>query len=71
MNPTLYVNYSQANCTFTITNDAGGTVGSIAPGAYNVQIATPVQFADGKDRTGLAPTDMSDCLGAVAFQLTG
>jgi hypothetical protein len=71
VNPTLYVNYSQANCTFTITNDSGGTVSSIAPGSYNVQITTPVQFEDGKDRTGLAPGDMSDCLGAVAFELNG
>ena len=41
--PTLYVNYT-IGCTFTITNDAGAAVSSIAPGNYQVLVITPGPF---------------------------
>jgi hypothetical protein len=56
------------NCTFGITDDSGKTVASIAPGTYQVQITTPVVFAD-VDLTGT--TDMTACKSFVQFQLTG
>jgi hypothetical protein len=65
--PTLYVNYNQ-NCTFTMTDDAGGAVGSIAPGTYQVEVQTPGDFG-GVDLNGI--TDMTACRGFVQFQLTG
>jgi hypothetical protein len=70
VSPTLYVTYA-VNCTFTITNDSGASVSSIAPGGYNVEITTPVQFNEETDRMGLADSDFSDCKGHAQFQLTG
>jgi hypothetical protein len=65
--PTLYVNYAM-NCTFTITNDAGNPVASIAPGAYEVEVSTPTEFA-AVDLVGI--TDDTACKSAAQFQLTG
>jgi hypothetical protein len=65
--PTLYVQYTM-NCTFTITNDNGGAVTSIAPGTYQVSIRTPVSFAE-VDLSGIF--DMTACKGFVQFDLTG
>jgi len=65
--PTLYVQYTM-NCTFTITNDNGGPVTSIAPGTYQISIRTPVSFAE-VDLSGIF--DMTACKGFVQFNLTG
>jgi hypothetical protein len=67
LQPTLYVNYAM-NCTFTIHDDNGALVSSIAPGTYQVQITSPVAFA-GVDLSGVS--DMTACKGFVQFQLTG
>jgi hypothetical protein len=65
--PTLYVMYAM-NCTFTFQNDAGQTVTSIPPGAYEVDVRTPVAF-------GTVPllgvSDLTACHGSPMFQLTG
>jgi hypothetical protein len=66
--PTLYVNYNM-NCTFQIANDAGNPIGQIAPGTYQVQIVTPVVFAD-VDLTDSVGT-MYACQSFVQFQITG
>jgi len=65
--PTLYVAYTM-NCTFTITDDGGRRVASIAPGTYQVLVTTPMVFAD-VDLSGIF--DMTACKGFVQFQLTG
>jgi hypothetical protein len=65
--PTLYVQYAM-NCTFTITDDARKTVTTIAPGEYQVAIATPSDFAG---EVSLGPDDFTGCKGFVQFQLTG
>jgi hypothetical protein len=65
--PTLYVNYT-INCTFTITDDTGKTVTSIAPGTWQVAVSTPGSFG-GVDLTG--KNDMTACKGSINFQLTG
>ena len=41
--PTLYVNYTM-NCTFSIVDDAGRPVTTIAPGSYQVEVTTPIMF---------------------------
>lgn len=64
--PTVYVQYAM-NCTFTITDDAGKTVSSIAPGAYQVEVTTPIPFAAEDPQ----PNDFTACKGFVQFQLTG
>lgn len=66
--PTIYFLYSM-NCTFTIQDDSGKTVTSIAPGHYQVEVRTPLAF-------GTMPnpgpgTDMTACRGAPEFQLQG
>ena len=66
--PTLYVAYAM-NCTFSITNDAGAPITQIAPGTYQVQITTPVVFAD-VDLTDDQGT-MVACQSFVQFQITG
>ncbi len=72
--PTLYVKYTM-NCTFTISNDAGQTVSSIAPGAYQVYVSTPIMFKlavpGGPGVDAIAPNDFTGCKGWVQFQLTG
>jgi hypothetical protein len=56
------------NCTFSITDDSGRTVTSIAPGTYQVFVTTPVVFAD-VDLSGVF--DMTACKSYVQFQLSG
>jgi hypothetical protein len=65
--PTLFVNYTM-NCTFTIVDDSGKRVTSIAPGTYQVYVQTPQVFAD-VDLSGIF--DMTACKSFVQFQLTG
>src|SRR5262249_20389801 len=67
--PTLYVNYTM-NCTFSISDDSGRTIGSIAPGEYQVLVLTPMVFAD-VDLSGKPANDMTACKSFVQFQLTG
>jgi hypothetical protein len=67
-NPTLYFMYSM-NCTFSIVDDTGKTVTSIAPGSYQVDVRTPVQFGTLPLPTG--PNDMTACRGVPQFQLSG
>jgi hypothetical protein len=66
--PTLYVTYTM-NCTFAITGDSGSPVTSIAPGTYQVQITTPVVFAN-VDLSG-GDSGMTACQSFIQFQLTG
>jgi hypothetical protein len=65
--PTLYVSYTM-NCTFGITDDSGKPLTTVAPGSYQLQITTPVVFAD-VDLSGIY--DMTACKSFVQFQLTG
>ena len=65
--PTLYVNYTM-NCTFTITDDAGTTLTSVAPGSYQIVVTSPVPFAS-VDLAGV--NDMTACQGSAQFALTG
>jgi len=65
--PTLYVDYT-LGCTFSISDDAGQRVTSIAPGTYDVHIATPVVFAS-VDLSGI--DDFTACKSFVQFQLSG
>jgi len=65
--PTIYVNYNSTNCTFAVTNDAGGSVTTIPPGNYEVDIST-------HDPYGLLETGgggLAFCGGYVQFSLTG
>jgi hypothetical protein len=64
---TLYVNYTM-QCTFTITDDSGKIVTSIAPGTWQVAVSTPGSFG-GVDLSGL--NDMTACQGSVDFKLSG
>ena len=66
--PTLYVAYNM-NCTFAITNDAGNPIAQIPPGTYQVQITTPIVFAD-VDLTDDVGT-MVACQSFVQFQISG
>jgi len=71
--PTLYVQYTM-NCTFSIVDDQGRPVTSIAPGTYQVEVSTPVMFklvAPSGPNNQIAPNDFSGCKGWVQFQLTG
>jgi hypothetical protein len=72
--PTLYVVYTM-NCTFSIVDDAGKPVTSIAPGTYQVEVSTPIMFKlvrpGGVTVDNIAPNDFSGCKGWVQFQLTG
>ena len=67
--PTLYVQYS-LNCTFTIVDESGKTVTAIPPGAYEVEVSTPIMFKL-VNTNNLAPNDFTGCKGWVQFQLTG
>jgi hypothetical protein len=49
--PSLYVNYKTETCTFSLTNDAGKTVHTILPGAYQVVIPRPGRSATTTCRT--------------------
>jgi hypothetical protein len=69
--PTLYVNYTD-QCTFTVVNDAGQQVTSLAPGRYELNISTPVMFrllAPGGPSGN--PNDFTGCNGYIQFQMTG
>jgi hypothetical protein len=69
--PTLYVNYTN-QCTFTVVNDAGQPVTSIAPGQYELDVSTPIMFrllAPGGPSAN--PNDFTGCKGWVQFQMTG
>jgi hypothetical protein len=72
--PTLYVNYTM-NCTFSIVDDSGKPVTSIAPGNYQVEVTTPIMFKlavpGGVGVDKIAPSDFTGCKGWVQFQLTG
>jgi hypothetical protein len=71
--PTLYVQYAM-NCTFSIVDDQGKPVSSIAPGTYQVEVSTPVMFklvVPGGPSNQIAPNDFTGCKGWVQFQLTG
>ncbi len=72
--PTLYVKYTM-NCTFTIQDDDGKRVSSIAPGTYQVEVSTPLMFKlvvpGGEGIDHLEPNDFTGCRGWVQFQLTG
>jgi len=65
--PTLRVDYTMS-CTITIEDDLGRRVTSIAPGTYQVHVATPVPFAQ-IDLSGI--DDFTACKSFVQFQLTG
>jgi hypothetical protein len=71
--PTLYVAYTM-NCTFSIVDDQGRKVSSIAPGTYQVEVSTPIMFklvVPNGPSDQIAPNDFSGCKGWVQFQLTG
>jgi hypothetical protein len=64
--PTIYFAYSM-DCTFSIVDDSGKPVTSIAPGNYQVDVTTPIAF-------GTIPknfSDMTACKGMAQFQLSG
>jgi hypothetical protein len=69
--PALYVQYTM-NCTFSIVDDFGKPVTTIAPGTYEVEVSTPVMFKlvvpDGQPSS---PNDFTGCRGWVQFQLSG
>jgi hypothetical protein len=65
--PTLYVHYTM-DCGFTIRDDNNALVSSIAPGAYQIVVTTPVAFA-GVDLS--STSDFTACKGFARFQLTG
>jgi hypothetical protein len=65
--PTLYVDYAM-NCTFTISDDNGRRVTSIAPGTYQIHVTSVVVFAT-VDLSDF--NDFTACKGSTQFQLTG
>lgn len=64
--PSLYVNYKTEDCTFRFTNDSGAAVSTIAPGTYQVVIATPDPYGVFGQTEGLAA-----CKGFIQFRLSG
>ena len=56
------------NCTFTITDDDGKRVTSIAPGTYQISVTTPVVFS-AVDLSGI--NDFTACKSFAQFELTG
>jgi hypothetical protein len=69
LKPTIYILYAM-DCTFTIVDDNGKTVTSIAPGNYQVDVRTPVIFG-AVPLSAYGLTDMTACKGFPQFQLTG
>ena len=65
--PTIYVNYGDA-CVFTVVDDAGNPVTTIAPGMYQIEVNTPEDFAS-VDQT--AATNYLGCDGAINFAVSG
>jgi hypothetical protein len=64
--PSLYVEYKTEDCTIRFTNDAGATVGPIAPGTYQIVISTSDPFGVFGQTEGLHA-----CKGFVQFRLSG
>jgi hypothetical protein len=62
------VKYGGSSCTFTLTDDSGQSVASIAPGTYQVLVSTPVVFNDVDLQTY---TGLTGCTTYVRFQLDG
>ncbi|MBV8463452.1 MAG: hypothetical protein JO368_09165, partial [Acidimicrobiales bacterium] len=63
--PTIYVNYT-LNCTFSITDDSGKPVTSIAPGSYQIAVSSPTSFGGYG-----TPGSLQGCGGYVQFSFTG
>jgi hypothetical protein len=70
--PTVYFVYTM-DCTFSILDDSGKPITSIAPGNYQIDVRTPVTFgAVPLSSTGHTdPSDFTACKGFAQFQLTG
>jgi hypothetical protein len=72
--PTLYVVYTM-NCTFSIVDDFGRRVTSIAPGTYQVEVSTPMMFTlvvpGGPGIDHIDANDFTGCKGWVQFSMTG
>ncbi|HEY4348926.1 MAG TPA: hypothetical protein VGM80_15195 [Gaiellaceae bacterium] len=68
--PTVYVLYAM-NCTFSIVDDAGKPITSIAPGSYQIDVRTPIVFGTYPAYQLTSSTDMTACRGFPQFQMTG
>jgi len=66
--PSLYAVYTM-NCQFSLVDDSGNKVTSIAPGTYQVVVSTPVMFKLVDNQ--YSATDFTGCKGYVQFQLAG
>jgi hypothetical protein len=64
--PSLYVTYKTDDCTIRFTNDAGANVTTIAPGTYQIVIATSDPYGVFGETDGLRA-----CKGFVQFRLSG
>jgi hypothetical protein len=64
--PSLYVNYKTEDCTIRFTNDAGANVTTVAPGTYQIVIATSDPYGVYGQTEGLRA-----CKGFVQFRLSG
>ena len=67
--PTLSFVYTN-DCTFTMQNDAGNVVTSLAPGEYTVVVQTPEAFG-AVPLISVGATGLQYCKGLAQFQLTG
>ncbi|HEX4519153.1 MAG TPA: hypothetical protein VH063_06185 [Gaiellaceae bacterium] len=67
--PTVYFVYAN-DCTFTMQNDAGNVITSLAPGQYTVDVRTPEAFG-AVPLTSIGATGFAYCKGLAQFQLTG
>ncbi len=67
--PTVYFVYTN-DCTFTMQNDAGNVITSLAPGQYTVDVRTPEAFG-AVPLTSLGASGLQYCKGLAQFQLTG
>ena len=64
--PSLYVDYKTEDCTIRVTNDQGALVTSLAPGTYQIVIATSDPYGVFGQTDGLRA-----CKGFVQFRLSG
>ena len=64
--PSLYVTYKTDDCTIRFTNDAGANVTTIAPGTYQIVIATSDPYGVFGETDGLRA-----CKGFVQLRLSG
>jgi hypothetical protein len=64
--PSLYVTYKTEDCTIRFTNDSGANVTTIAPGTYQIVVATSDPYGVFGETEGLRA-----CKGFVQFRLTG